>query len=306
MAAPEARAPRFDPLSVVTDDNQAAAAAPAACPECGEAIPERFCTRCGEKRVEARDYSLRHYLAEALNVFANLESPVPRSFFALLFRPGLLTSEYFAGRRKRYLKPLQLFVFCNVFFFFAQPLTGFNSLTTPLEVHLTGMPYKQAARRMVGAEVERRQTTLEEYRAGFDATIQNQAKSLVILMVPLLALALLPLYRRRRRYFVEHLVFATHFYSFFLLLLLALFAAANAYFGAARRLGLPLRGVDFEGIFTAVFLAACGAYLYLALRRVYRQTRRATFLKCLALVFAAAYILQLYRFVLFFTAFYTV
>ena len=92
---------------------------PAACPECGASVAERFCTRCGEKRVEERDYSLRHYLAEALNVFANLESPIPRSFFALVFRPGLLTAEYLAGRRKRYLKPLQIFVFCNLLFFFA-------------------------------------------------------------------------------------------------------------------------------------------------------------------------------------------
>src|SRR4029079_14678419 len=101
-------------------------AARGVCPECGERIPERLCTRCGEKRVESRDYSLRHFLGEALNVVANLESPIPRSFFALLFRPGLLTSEYLAGRRRRYVKPLQVFLFCNVLFFFAQPLTGFN------------------------------------------------------------------------------------------------------------------------------------------------------------------------------------
>lgn len=67
-----------------------AAIEPATCPDCGASVPERFCTRCGEKRVEERDYSLRHYLAEALNVFANLESPIPRSFFALVFRPVVL------------------------------------------------------------------------------------------------------------------------------------------------------------------------------------------------------------------------
>ena len=115
----EARALEPDLETVLVEENQAAAAEQAACPECGEPIAERFCTRCGEKRVEARDYSLRHFLVEALNVIANLESPIPRSFFALLFRPGLLTSEYLAGRRKRYLKPLQLFVLCNLIFFFA-------------------------------------------------------------------------------------------------------------------------------------------------------------------------------------------
>lgn len=292
--------------ALAVEESPAAAVEPAACPECGETISERFCTRCGEKRVEARDYSLRHFLAEALNVFANLDSPVPRSFFALLFRPGLLTAEYLAGRRKRYIKPLQLFVFCNLIFFFVQPLTNYSSLTTPLDVHLSGTLYKQTARRMVGAEVERRKVSMDEYRAQFDATIHNQAKSLVIVMSPMLALLLLALYWRRGRFFVEHLVFATHFYSFFLLLLLAVFTAAAAYFGAARRFGLPVRGIDFESVYTVVFLGSCGAYLYFALRRVYGQSRRLTLLKCIALVLAVGYILQFYRFILFFTAFYTV
>ena len=291
--------------TVLVEEDLPAAAAPAACPECGEPILERFCTRCGEKRVEARDYSLRHYLGEALNVFANLESPIPRSFFALIFRPGLLTAEYLTGRRKRYLKPLQLFVLCNLIFFFAQPLTGFNTLTTPLNVHLNGMPYKQTARRMVGAEVERRKTTLDEYHARFNTVIQNQAKSLVILMVPMLATVLLALYWRGRRYFVEHLVFATHFYSFLLLLLLAVSVAVNIYFRVVRRFALPVPDVDYDLIASFIILAACAVYLSTALRRVYGQARWLTFLKCAFLIFAAICILQLYRFILFFTAYYT-
>lgn len=292
--------------TVYTAEKPAAAVEGAACPECGEAIPERFCTRCGEKRVEARDYTLRHFLAEALNVIANLESPIPRSFFALLFRPGLLTSEYLLGRRKRYLKPLQLFVFCNLIFFFAQPLTGFNTLTTPLNIHMNGMPYRQRAQRMVHEELARRQMPFDEYRTRFDAVIQNQAKSLVIVMAPMFALVLLPLYWRRRRYLVEHLVFATHFYSFFLLLLLAQRFATLPLFRAAYRSGLMTQDYNFDFVFTLIFLSVCGLYLYHALRRVYGQGRALTLLKCVTLAFFAAVIIQTYRFVLFFTAFYSV
>jgi len=292
--------------TALVEDSPAAEAGEAACPECGGPIPERFCTRCGEKRVEARDYSLGHFLAEALNVIANLESPLPRSFSALLFRPGLLTSEYLAGRRKRYLKPLQLFVLCNVIFFFAQPLTGFNTLTTPLNIHMSGMPYRQRAQRMVQEELGRRRVPLEEYRARFDAVIQNQAKSLVIVMALMFALVLLPLYWRRRRYLVEHLVFATHFYSFFLLLMTAQRFVALPAFGAARRLGVMTREYSFDFVFTIVLLTLCGVYLYFALHRVYRQGRPVTLLKCVTLAFSVAVILQTYRFVLFFTTFYTV
>ncbi len=289
--------------TVLVEENPASAVEQPACPECGEAIPERFCTRCGEKRVEERDYSLRHFLAEALNVFANLESPIPRSFFALLFRPGLLTSEYLAGRRKRYLKPLQLFVFCNVIFFFAQPLTGFNTLTTPLRVHLNNLPYSPAVRDLVREAVERKGVTLEAYGAQFDTTIQNQAKTLVILMAPMFALALLLLYRRR--YFVEHLVFATHFYAVFLLFLLGVHFAVVPVVRALRWLNV-FTSFSLDIPITLVFLGFCGAYLYVALRRVYGQGRAATLLKCLALALALLLLLQTYRLALFFTAFYTV
>ena len=276
-----------------------------ACPECGEAIAERFCTRCGEKRVEARDYSLRHFLAEALNVIANLESPIPRSFFALLFRPGLLTAEYLKGRRKRYLKPLQLFVLCNVIFFFAQPLAGFNTLTTPLRVHLNNLPYSAGVRHMVRDSVARKGVTLEQYGADFDATIKNQARTLVIVMVPMLALALVPLYWRRRRYFVEHLVFATHFYSVFLLFLLGIHYFGILLLHAGFRLGLTAN-VNEDLFFGGLFLSFLAVYLYFAQRRVYAQSRRVTLLKTFALVLAVAVIIHLYRLALFFTAFYTV
>ena len=276
-----------------------------ACPECGQLIPERFCTHCGEKRVEAKDYSLRHFLGEALNVIANLESPLARSFYALLCRPGLLTAEYLTGRRKRYLKPLQVFVLCNVIFFFAQPLTGFNTLTTPLRVHLTALPHSRAVRDMVREAVERKGVTLEQYRASFDATIQSQARTLVILMVPLLACALLPLYWRRRRYFVEHLVFATHFYSIFLLFLLAVHYLGFGLLLAGLKLGL-ITHVNEDLFFSSLFLLANAAYLFFAQRRVYGQPARATLHKTFWLVLAVIFIIYVYRLVLFFTAFYTV
>ena len=65
-------------------------------------------------------------------------------------------------------------------------------------------------------------------------------------------------------------------------------------------------GYSFDFIFTVVFLTFCGLYLYFALRRVYRQGRAATLLKCVTLAFLVAVIIQTYRFVLFFTAFYSV
>lgn len=278
-------------------------APPAPCPDCGGPIPDKYCTACGEKRFEAADYTLRRFLAETFRAVTDLEMPLARSILALLFRPGLLTSEYLSGRRKRYLKPLQLFVLCNVIYFFAQPFTGFNTLTTPLYVHLNGLPYSPAVRHMVAEAVREKRTTFDDYRARFDATIQNQAKSMVVLMVPLFALFLKLLYRRRPA--VGHLVFSLHFYALFLLLLLFVNGSAALIPRASPRLGLLMRSLDEDVLFTLLLLLLAGVYVFLALRRAYAERPRAALLKTLPLVLSLMVIVQTYRLALFFTAFYT-
>jgi predicted amidophosphoribosyltransferase len=62
-------------------------AAPA-CPECGTAFVGDYCQRCGEKRPEARDLSVRHFLADAAKELTSLDSKLLRTVWALLFRPG--------------------------------------------------------------------------------------------------------------------------------------------------------------------------------------------------------------------------
>jgi hypothetical protein len=226
---------------------------------------------------------------------------------ALLKRPGWLTAEHFKGRRKSYLKPLQLFIFCNVIFFFAQSYVGFNSLTTPLYVHLHMLPYSRLARHMVDGELQKGQIAYDAYRPRFDAAIEGQAKTLVIVMVPLFALGMQLLYLRRGRYYVEHLVFSTHFFAFFLLVIAAMHAGLYLVFRSQRIFGFKLPSAfQSDDFATFVLLSICGAYLLIALGRVYGQGKTATALKCLALVAAIIGVLQLYRFILFFTTFYTI
>src|SRR5256714_6353162 len=81
------------------------------CPNCGEALVGDYCHRCGENHLESRDLSVRHFLDEAAQELTSVEhSKLFHTLLALLVRPGLLTNEWIAGRRRRYLKPLNLFL----------------------------------------------------------------------------------------------------------------------------------------------------------------------------------------------------
>ncbi len=273
------------------------------CPSCSQVSTGRFCSACGEEKSKRGNYSLLGHLGETLKVVTNFESSIFRSFATLITRPGLLTTEYFAGRRKPYLKPLQLFLFCNIAFFLVQSYSEFKTLSTPLSVHIRLLPYSPYARAKVDQAVLEKRTTLKEYAARFDVIIENHAKTLVILMIPMFALLMQALYWRDGRYFVEHLVFSTHFYSFYLLLLSLTILLSMAAFSVARRITHHLAAFQSDLLYTTIMLLCCLIYLLPALRRVYGQGWIVTVIKCVILTASLMLILQLYRFFLFFTAF---
>ena len=278
----------------------------AACPNCGAQSRSRFCPNCGERRVAGEDYSLRHFLGEAFNILTSVESNLFRSFATLLARPGSLTVEHFKGRRKSYLKPLQLFIFCNVIFFFAHSYVSFNTLTTPLYVHLNLLPHQRLARHLVDSELRARNITYDQYRPRFDVATEGQAKTMVIVMVPLYALALQLFYRRTRRFYVEHLVFSLHFYAFLLLLIAGMHVGLYFAWRARHLFASNLSLLQNDGFVSLVMLLLCGSYLFLALRRFYGQGRMRTALKCFVLAVSIFGVIHVYRFILFFTTFYAI
>ena len=61
----------------------------------------------------------RIFLREATGRYVSLDGRLWRTLAALLFRPGFLTREYFAGRRRRYIRPARLFLVLSLALFAA-------------------------------------------------------------------------------------------------------------------------------------------------------------------------------------------
>jgi hypothetical protein len=59
----------------------------------------------------------RVFLREAMGRYVALDGRLWRTLAALLFRPGRLTTEYFAGRRRRYIRPARLFLVLSLALF---------------------------------------------------------------------------------------------------------------------------------------------------------------------------------------------
>jgi hypothetical protein len=94
-----------------------AAAARAQCANCGVELLGAHCYACGQP-VKGMVRHLSSILADAADTILNIDSRIFRTLLPLYFRPGFLTTEYFAGRRVRYVTPFRLYFFLSVAAFF--------------------------------------------------------------------------------------------------------------------------------------------------------------------------------------------
>ena len=242
------------------------------CPNCGTVARSRYCPECGQRQAE-RLVSARRMIAELLEDNFSLEARLPRTLVTLLFRPGRLTRDYFAGRIARYVQPVRLYVAASLLFFICLPLLAdFDRLWGAIDERVEGAPEGQYV--LVDVPIDsaavpgwlrppvrawmRQEDRLNamERREGarvlWEATI-GAVPPVLFLLVPAFALVLKALYRRRL--YTEHFVFVLHFHA------LAFFLAALA----------VLVREEWMTILVAIALAV---WLFLALRRVYGRDER--------------------------------
>ncbi len=283
-----------------------------ACPSCGTAFAGRFCAQCGERRLLSHDFSVRHHLEEALEIFTHLDSKILRSVWQLLRRPGGLSVDYLRGHRVRFMSPLRLFVFVSVVYFLsltllhelafpAPPPIQFNTFATPLATQLQGNNFypdfaaRQVVRKLRGdgiayAELERR----------YDEKTVVLSKTLVFVLIPVIALLLAGCLFRKRRTISEHLVIATHFWAFTLVLLgVVMPAVVVPVLYLSGWLGMSAAGIINDVSVSYVLQGVFALYLYVMLRRAYAASAWYSAVVALTLAWSFFFIVWLFRFLLF-------
>jgi hypothetical protein len=100
----------------LTNETASPRAESAACANCGAPVTASYCAQCGQETSLALP-TVRALLREAAGRYVALDGRLWRTMSALLFRPGFLTLEYFAGRRRRYIRPARLFLVLSIVLF---------------------------------------------------------------------------------------------------------------------------------------------------------------------------------------------
>lgn len=320
------------------------------CPSCEAQITGAFCADCGQRRLRDDEYSLLRLIRDGVQDFLSVDAKFWQSFRLLFTRPGQLTRDYMAGRRGGRLGPFQLFIAANLIYFFVQPYSGFSGFNTPLFSHMDRQFYSEPAniREVVVGEIDERidaRVGLESrrramdgvwsaedsvafhtrvsaierelYPTRFDARGEVNARSMAILLVPMLALVLTVLYVGTRTPFVQHVVFATHYISWHLVFLFSILwplvvlgvrALPSLIGGVGGEAGTNWYFESGTASFMASFLEQGSffvqlPYFYLALRTGYGSGRLTALGRAVALTVGTLVVTVVYRYAVFWATF---
>jgi hypothetical protein len=190
-------------------------AVPGLCASCGNVVNDKFCGACGEKQVEEHDFALKHYVEESVEGITHFDNKFFRTAKTLMIKPGALTADFSKGKRMAYLKPFQLFVICNVIFFF---LAGsLNIFSLPLYSFYTYDPYVSFHTKETILKKVHNDTEFNTLATNFNSHVGTESKLYIALFIPALALVFALIFFNTKKYFTEHLVFSTHYFSFILI-----------------------------------------------------------------------------------------
>ena len=244
------------------------------CLSCDAPLAGPYCSRCGERVLEPEALTLRHFMVHTVaHELLHVDGKLWRTLLLLFVRPGRLSLEYAAGRRRPYLNPFRLLLIAIVAYAL-MTASGFGvtlnfgpvtlSMAPPApkrsrpvddtmkEVDKYGLLRRQMAAKQGQLETEEAR---ERFHDRLDAFVQPASFANVILLAAALHLA----FRWKRRRFLEHVAFSMHVISFVLLSSLILLVAIRL------RDWLPIHP------FLTIALVALWqfAYLAVAIRRFY-------------------------------------
>ncbi len=258
------------------------------CKSCGSAFRGNYCNQCGEKVIRASDRSFKTFLSNLLIAITFADSKMIKTLWLVLKKPGFISREFAEGRRVNYLNPTSLFFVLNLIYFFFPLIQLFNaSLNTQLLSPFRNFYQPIIAHKIVSLGME-----LSSFSLVYNLKTTGFAKLMVMIFVFIGSLPLNLLYRRRNRFFTDHVGYLVELACFNLFVNAIVLTVIASFFG----LGFYLN----EGILTLLFI---GTNLYFLFRSgfiFYQERGIRLILKSVAMILFLKAALEIYRAILFF------
>ena len=282
-------------------------------------VAERFCPRCGQENVDTHQ-SFRHLTFHIVEDLTHYDGNVWRTVKNLLFHPARLTKIYLAGKRKKFVPPVKLYIFISFLTFFLVAVLPeieqreFSGPSVRRKIAETDLAANKKAPAIFHSEkyatvkefdsvqnllpANKRyglihsyltQKTIASLERNSDedifnkmdgAMFQNMPKA-IFLYLPIFGFFLWLFHSKKRWYFFDHAIFTLHFFAFILLsLTIAITFLERVY----RIFPEPVMRTcsDIMGMVTVSWIIV---YFYIGHKRMYGESGVVSFIKVSALLF---------------------
>lgn len=265
------------------------------CLNCGTEITKKFCPECGQENLETRE-NFFHLAGHFISDYFHFDSKFFRSLIPLFTRPGFLTKEYWQGRRVYYIHPLRMFFFITIIFMISTTVF-YKQFGDEMKSKMVNEIIVDDTGQLSGLDEQQKELKIKELKAGNERRMKKLAagiddffgsvKYMTFFLLPVYALVFKILYRRRRPFYVDHLVYTIHLQSFLYCL-----------FGVV--LLLPFVFPAILGILIPIIILSIFIYVGISLQFLHQQTWWKTLLKSVlatfSLFFITTWVMVLYAF----------
>ena len=262
------------------------------CLNCQNSFSGRYCNECGEKVIVTSDRSLKQLLIQLGEVLFSLDNKFLRSIKALILSPGLLTTHYSLGPRKRLLSPMSLFVILSVLYFLFPIFQTFNAT---LNTHLNIGFYSEWAATAVMKYSNGDDQRFTEYMLAFNEATGNYGRMVIFIFVIILTIPISILNYAKSLYIADHAM-ASFEVNAFLILVNAFVLPIISYLG----LFIGIEDINRDsvmGVFIMLFILYSLILIHI---KYYKNPWWLSMIKSGLLMMVLFYTLQLYRCVVFY------
>ena len=196
------------------------------CKNCNSELVGLYCSECGQKNSQL--LSIKETLKEFTDNVFSFDTRFFITLKYLITKPGLLTTEYWLGRRTKYLPPLRLYLVMSLVYFFSSNIINpsidkpFQTLDGFFQFELDkSSPKYDPSPEIVAPFVD---FFKENFNKGVmvaekkeltehDLVWSNMPAAMFILM-PFMAFCVYLLNKKKKQLYSYHLITVLHFHSF--------------------------------------------------------------------------------------------